>query len=160
MLDAAAALPEARFVFVGDGPRLAWVQEQVAARALANISFLPFQPEAKLAESLSAADLHLVTMEPHLSGLVVPSKVYGVMAAGRPCLFLGPADSEAARLLQDHDAGSVVEGDLAATIRAWLSDTDRRHEAGARARAAAEAWGPTNAAEKFDTVLRQAIGQR
>lgn len=160
ILDAAAALPEIGFVFVGDGPRLAWVQEQVATRGLANVAFLPFQPAEKLAESLSAPDLHLVTMEPHLSGLVVPSKVYGVLAAGRPCLFLGPADSEAARLIVDHDAGTVVgDRDLAEAIGHWLSDPERCRAAGARARAAAESWGPDDAAAAFEVVLKQAIGR-
>ncbi len=136
------------------------MQEQVATRRLANVAFLPFQPPEKLAESLSAPDLHLVTMEPHLSGLVVPSKVYGALAAGRPCLFLGPADSEAARLIVDHVAGTVVgDGDLAEAIGHWLSDPERRRAAGARARAAAEAWGPDDAAAAFEVVLKQAIGR-
>lgn len=157
MLDAAESLPDVRFVFVGDGPRLAWVQAQVGERGLANVSFLPFQPADELAASLSAADLHLASMEPALCGLVVPSKVYGVMAAGRPCLFLGPAESEAARALAAHDAGeSVAPGALAATIRAWLDDPPRCRAAGARARAAAEAWGAGPAAEAFAVVLDDA----
>jgi glycosyltransferase involved in cell wall biosynthesis len=162
MLDAAAALPEATIVFVGDGPRLGWVRDQVQRRGLANVRFLPFQPLERLAESLSAADLHLASMEPHLAGLVVPSKVYGILAAGRPCLFLGPADSEAARLIAAHGCGEVLapDADLAASIRAWLDDPARREEAGNRARAAAEAGGLPAALDAFDRLLTAATRRR
>ena len=94
ILDAAEQLrderPDMVFAFVGEGPRKVWIAEQVATRGLSNVQLLPFQPKARLAESLSAADVHLVTMQPEVEGLVVPSKVYGVLAAGRPCVFLGP----------------------------------------------------------------------
>lgn len=57
----------------------------------------PYQPRAALGESLAAADLHLITMRPGFAGLIVPSKIYGILAVGRPAVFVGPGDSEVAR---------------------------------------------------------------
>jgi colanic acid biosynthesis glycosyl transferase WcaI len=145
MLEAAALLqheaPEVRFLFVGSGARKAWIEAEAVRRRLANVRVLPFQPKERLAESLSAADLHLVSMEHALDGLVVPSKIYGVAAAGRPCLFLGPGESEAARFIARTDLGTVVPEatgpTLAATIAAWHADPARRVAAGVRAAAGA-----------------------
>lgn len=130
MLDAAERLreshPHALFLFVGSGPRLPWVKEQAGKRNLHNVRFLPFQPKEKLAQSLAAADLHLASMQHELCGLVVPSKVYGVMAAGRPCVFLGPEESEAAQFILQHGCGSVLSkatgSRLASCLARWMSD--------------------------------------
>ncbi len=145
MLEAAALLqheaPEIAFVFAGNGARKAWIEAQVAARALPNVQVLPFQPAGRLAESLSAADVHLVSMEAALTGLVVPSKIYGVAAAGRPCIFLGPAESEAARFVHQGNWGDVLPHatgrTLADALRAWQTDPPRWQAAGERAASAA-----------------------
>jgi len=132
--------PEVLFLFVGDGPRKHELQSAAEQRGLDNVRFLPFQPFDRLAESLSAADLHLVTMRPAAEGLVVPSKLYGALQAGRPALFLGPSRSEAARVLHENDCGTVLEpdadADLAAAVRRWKANPDRRRSAGRRARTA------------------------
>lgn len=144
------------FLFVGEGPRKDDLQAQVERRGLANVSFLPFQPYDALAHSLSAADVHLVTMEHAAEGLVVPSKLYGALAAGRPALFLGPSGSEAARLVRDQQCGSVIESphgpDLADTIRMWRDRRDHM-AAGARGRRAV-AGGLERAANAFDQILK------
>ncbi len=88
--------PEIVFLMIGDGPRAAEVRDEAKRRALTNMRFLPLQPREGLAESLGAADVHLITMRERLAGLVVPSKFYGVLASGRPAIFIGPADSEVA----------------------------------------------------------------
>lgn len=132
--------PEVLFLFVGDGPRKDTLQSAAGRRGLDNVRFLPFQPFDRLAESLSAADVHLVTMRPSAEGLVVPSKLYGALQAGRPALFLGPSGSEAARVLRENDCGTVLEpdaaADLAAAARHWKESPDRRQAAGRRARTA------------------------
>ena len=169
VLDAADELDDAppdtdaadvEFVFVGDGPRKPELQAAVRDRSIGNVRFLPFQPRERLDESLSAADLHLVTMEPELSGLVVPSKTYGVLAAGRPALFLGPQTSEAAQILLDHDCGSVVpdpmpsRARIASLIRTWSANDARRRAAGQRARQAV-ATARVDAFDAFDTLLQR-----
>jgi glycosyltransferase involved in cell wall biosynthesis len=161
VLDAAAALaaerPEVLFLLVGEGPRKADLRRQVRRRALSNVRFLPFQPRERLDQSLSAADLHLVTMRPELEGLVVPSKLYGALGAGRPVLFLGPPGSEAARVVEEHDCGDVLPtpsgGALADAIRNWHEAPDRWAAAAERARAAV-ADARTDAVEQFDALLR------
>lgn len=151
LLAAAADLPEVAFLLVGDGRRHAAVAE--AAGRLDNVRLLPFQPSGRLSDTLAAADLHVAVMDPRAEGLLVPCKVYGALAAGRPCLFLGPAGGEAARLLAEHGCGAVLDpGDaagLAAAVRAYVADPARRAVEGARALAAAEAWNADAAAARF-----------
>ena len=166
MLDAAGELqtssPEALLLFVGDGPRLSWVKEHVLRRRLENVRFLPFQPREQLSESLAAADIHLASMLPELCGLVVPSKVCGIAAAGRPCVFLGPAESEAAHFLSHNDCGDVLPDAkgpcLAACLQEWMADTTRLHAAGERAGAAAAAIDLDHAAAEFSNAIRRACG--
>jgi glycosyltransferase involved in cell wall biosynthesis len=109
------------FLFVGSGPGEGLLRDEVVRMGLRNIRFLPPQPAEFLSQSLGAGDLHLVTMKSGMSGLVVPSKFYGVMAAGRPCLFVGPEESEVARVILEHGVGEVVApGDADALVRAIL----------------------------------------
>ena len=160
VLDAADSLRGQRvvFLFIGDGPRRVEVEAAARLRGIDNIRFLPSQPPDKLSESLSAADAHLVTMRSNLCGLVVPSKVYGVLAAGRPCLFVGPADSEAARLIRETDSGFVVEpgqsAQLASEILDWAGNPTLHAAACRKARIAGAACTVQNAAEAFKEMLR------
>ena len=157
IVDAAEQLQERKseivFAFVGDGPRLHWIRSEATRRKLTNVSFLPMQPREGLAESLSAADLHLITLQPDLVGLLVPSKIYGIMAAGRPSIFLGPENSEVAALIHRHRCGTVVsassDGWLAREIEDWYNSPGRRHEAGLRARRAAVETSAEHAIERF-----------
>jgi len=149
--------PQIVFVVIGSGPRLAWVQHQAAARQLTNVRFLPPQPREDLAESLGAADLHLVTMHPALAGLVVPSKVYGALGVGRPCLFLGPAESEVAQLIQQFNCGEVLPAAtgavLADRILAWANAPARRQAVARQARAAAQTSQLSVAEREFLHIL-------
>lgn len=78
------------FLFVGDGPRMKEVREAKAAEGLANIRLLDYFPREQLHCSLSLADVHLISMREEMTGIVVPGKLYGVMAAARPTIFIGP----------------------------------------------------------------------
>ncbi len=151
LIDAAAALPEVAFLLVGDGRGHAAVT--TAAGQLPNVRLMPFQPAARLADTLAAADLHVAAMDPRAEGLLVPCKVAGVLAAGRPCLFLGPPGSEAARLIADHACGAVLDptdgGGLAAAVRAYAADPARCTDEGMRALAVAVGWDADAAAARF-----------
>ncbi len=110
------------FVFVGDGRRRLEVERFVARHQLSNLQMLPIQPHSQLAQSLGAGDLHFVCLGRGFSGLVVPSKIYGVLAAGRPVLFQGEWRSEIARLIEEEDIGQVVApGDKVGLERAIMS---------------------------------------
>lgn len=152
------------FLMVGDGRGHAAVLEGAAARGLTNMRFLPRQPAACLAEVMSAADLHLAVMRRDAEGLLVPSKAMGGLAAGRPCLFLGPAGSEAARLLLDHGCGAVLDPDdgtaIAATVEAYRRDPARTAAEGARAAAAAAGWQVADAGQRFRSLLAGLVEAR
>ena len=101
-----------RWLFIGGGSGNARLKAQVERRGLRSVRFEPYQPEARLAESLSVADVHLVSLKPELEGLIVPSKIYGIMAAGRPAVLIGDAEGEIAHLLRLHGCGLAVrQGD-------------------------------------------------
>ncbi len=113
--------PDVVWLFIGGGVSQAAMMREVARRGLASVMCLPYQPRETLGESLSAADVHLVTLRVGLEGLIVPSKIYGVMAAGRPTIFVGDGDGEVARTLRTFDCGDTVpEGDGPALTAAVL----------------------------------------
>ena len=85
LLDAAEILRGERqllFAFVGEGPRRDEVEREFARRGLTNVEFRPHVPRESLGDSLAAGDVHLVTMRDGIAGLVVPSKIYGILVAG------------------------------------------------------------------------------
>jgi colanic acid biosynthesis glycosyl transferase WcaI len=129
--------PDVVFVLIGGGTGYERLRRAVAERHLRNVQFRPYQPRERLAEALSALDLHIVTLRPACEGLAFPSKLYGAMAAGRPILFIGDPEGEEARLLSSTGAGLAVDGDdadagAAAVARLRLEGQRR----GALARAA------------------------
>jgi colanic acid biosynthesis glycosyl transferase WcaI len=166
ILDAAEKLqstrPEIVFLMIGDGPRADAVRRDAERRNLANVRFLPLQPRERLSESLGAADVHLITMRDGLSGLVVPSKFYGVLAAGRPSIFIGPADSEVALAIGEGDCGAVVAdaAALAASIVHFADDSNARTQAGARARALAANFSIAASANELLTAWQMTAAQR
>jgi colanic acid biosynthesis glycosyl transferase WcaI len=102
-------LEDLRMLVVGFGVRHAELRE--LARRLDVVSvvrFKPYQPRDVLSQSLSAADLHYVGLAKGLSGYVVPSRLYGVLAAGRPVLVAADEDSETVRLVREVGCGVVV----------------------------------------------------
>lgn len=131
------------FAFVGGGKRKAFVEQYVAEHNLTNAQCHPYQPREKLGELLSAADVHLASQLVKMSGVLVPSKAFGIMAAGRPTIMLGPDTGEIALLLRQHDAGIVLQpGDsegLAGAIASLADDRTRARAMGQRARHAMQA---------------------
>lgn len=115
-----------RFVFIGGGRRMKEVTAFVQDRGLTPPLMLDYQPREKLAETLSAADIHLITQAEGTSGIIVPSKLYGILAAGRPAIYIGPKDSEVALTLAEHDLGDLLDvGDAEGMVAAI-----RRRQAG------------------------------
>jgi glycosyltransferase involved in cell wall biosynthesis len=107
------------FLFVGDGPRLAEVKNARDSEQLPNIRLLDYVPRGQLQASLALADVHLISMRPEMTGIVVPGKLYGVMAAGRPAIFVGPEHCESADTIRDAGCGiAVTPGDNDGLVRA------------------------------------------
>jgi colanic acid biosynthesis glycosyl transferase WcaI len=120
---AADAPPPARHViwlFIGGGALYGQLQSEVAARGLTSVHFRPYQPREQLTESLSVPDVHLVSLRPELEGLIVPSKYYGIAAAGRTAIFVGDEDGEIARLLRADNVGWTVAPNDSARLAALI----------------------------------------
>jgi len=117
ILSAAAHLRDERrlvFMFIGGGVS----KGEVEAAGLPNVRSLPYQPLTALRYSLSAADVHLVTMGNEMVGVVHPCKVYGAMAVARPVLLLGPEASHVGDLMAREPIGWVLrQGDVEGAVR-------------------------------------------
>lgn len=112
--------PEIAFLFIGGGHRSIELARNVKARGLFDrFLFLPYQSEKSLKFSLSAPDVHWVSLRPELEGLIVPSKFYGIAAAGRPVIAVTASDGEIAQLVIKYNCGVVVEpGNVAGMTKA------------------------------------------
>jgi len=93
------------FLFIGDGAKKQWLVDQSELRNLNNMMFKPYQDFSQLSYSLSVGDVHLISLIPELEGLIVPSKFYGVMAAGRPSFFIGSEKAEIKNMLDECNCG-------------------------------------------------------
>lgn len=149
---------EIAWLFIGSGAQMPAFASAVKEKGLRSIRFLPYQPREKLAESLSAVDVHLVSLRPELEGLVVPSKLYGISAAGRPTLNIGDSDGEVARIVERDGAGVTVpvgdvQGFASAILALWTNAAQRR-AMGQSARVAFEAkHDVSHAVARWQAVL-------
>jgi glycosyltransferase involved in cell wall biosynthesis len=131
---------DSRFAFLitGGGAKADALREAVQAEGLDSFFFQGYQPAELLSDSLAAADLHFVSLLPALEGLIVPSKTYGILAAGRAVLYVGATDGDLARLVTERDCGiAVAVGDsarLAAELVALRDSPARLQAMGVKAR--------------------------
>jgi len=151
--------PSIRFVITGGGAQLESVKS--ATSGLPNVTFRPYQPRELLSESLSSADVHLVSLQPELEGLIVPSKIYGILAVARPAIFIGDAEGEIGNMLTKNDCGIVVApGDsaaLAAAICNLAGDRERVAEMGRRGLALYKLrFAPPIAFARWEQLLEEA----
>jgi colanic acid biosynthesis glycosyl transferase WcaI len=136
LIDAAELLKDLplQIALVGDGNARDALQQAVSSRRLRNVRFFPPQRREHLAQVLSSCDLGLVTMKRGVSRDLVPSKLYGIMAAGRPVVAAVEADSEVARVIGMSKCGWVTEPEsataLAATIREAFQSAQQRQQFG------------------------------
>jgi len=141
IIEAAARLrarADVAFVLVGDGAQRPWIEGQVRARGLTNVILKPYQPLDRLAATLALPQVHLVSLKPELEGLIMPSKLYAVLAAGRGVFFVGDKHGEVARLVAEAECGQAFGmdegGALAAAIAALADGPARARAMGERAR--------------------------
>jgi len=134
--------PDIRFIFVGGGPRRPDLERVCSAEGIRNVEFRPYCSRADLGRNLAEGHLGLVTQLPQTLGSVVPSKIYGIMAAGRPLLYIGPNGSTPAHHIRRFDCGWQIQPGDADGLEGLLRHlNEHRHllsEAGARARTAFE----------------------
>jgi len=134
--------PRFRFIISGGGPRRPRLESLCQARSIKNVEFRRYCTNAKLGESLADGHLGLVTQIPETLGSVIPSKIYGIMAAGRPLLYIGPTKSTPASHIRTFKCGWHIQaGDVEGVISLLHHLDLNRHllrEAGERGRSAFE----------------------
>ena len=162
VLQSLQGVPDVMFLFVCHGPGREALEEWVQRESFVNVGFIERQPREALPYSLSAADIHLVTLRNDMAGLSVPSKTYGIMAAGRPIIFIGPKDSETALTVSESGCGEVVDPEDANravnVILELASDRRRREELGAAGRRYFERFFDRNLASALiRSVLRDVV---
>jgi glycosyltransferase involved in cell wall biosynthesis len=162
LLDAASLLSkdeDIAFLMIGGGVGMFALQQEVSRRGLGNFRFLPHQPRAHLSDCMAAADVHWVSLLPSLEGLIVPSKLYGILAAGRPVIFVGDPDGEVARQIGPAQAGMIVGvGDareLQRRIVDLKSDYGRRESMGKNGyQLYRDRFTPQRALARWSDILR------
>lgn len=167
IVDAAGLLrdmPDLAVVFQGEGVKKADLIAQATSLGLANVNFLPFAPKAQLGESFAAADVFIVSLQRGLAGYIVPSKLYGILAAGRPYVAAVEEGCEVAALTRRYGSGLVVEPGnataLAAAIRTFYEDRQQTVRAGERAREAGVSFDRRVQVARYMDVFRQVANRR
>jgi glycosyltransferase involved in cell wall biosynthesis len=154
-------LPDVVIAIVGEGARKHFLQNETERRNLPNVRFFSYQPKARLSESFATADVFIVSLKRGLAGFIVPSKVYGVLTAGRPFVAAIEADSEPAQIAREHDCGIVVEpGDRAAleyAIRRLHGDRQLTSRLAANARSAGMIYDRVHAVEAYRNALEEVV---
>ncbi len=157
--------PDVLFAFVGGGPRRAEIERAFAERGLKNALFRGYLPREALSGSLPAGDVHLVTLRPEQTGVAVPGKLYGILAAGRPVLFVGAARCESADAVREARAGHCFtpgQGrELAEAILELHADRELRERMGQNARRAfLSRYDRAVCCERWTELLEQLAGER
>ena len=147
---------------VGDGAKREALQQAVASRGVSNVRFFPNQPKSLLAESFATADAFLVSLKPGIEGYIVPSKLYGILAAGRPFIAAVDPSCEVAVIARDYDCGlAAAAGDpeaLAAAIAAMYDDPAATRAMGQRARVAALQFDRRGAVQAYYDLFARVAG--
>ncbi len=100
------------FLFIGWGAKEPWLKKSVQELGLRNVIILPPQPRADLAVSLNACDVAIISFVSGMSGVSVPSRMYNIMAAGKPIIAVADKSSELAQMVEEENVGWVVEPEL------------------------------------------------
>jgi glycosyltransferase involved in cell wall biosynthesis len=147
---------------VGDGARRETLAREVANRGLTNVQFFPYTAKDRLHESFAAADAFLVALKPGIEGYIVPSKVYGILAAGRPYIAALDPSAEPAAIVREFGCGLLAApGDpdaLAAAIAAMYDDPSGTRLMGQRARAAALQFDRRAAVARYYDLFQRIAG--
>ena len=166
VIEAASLLkvrPDIVILFIGDGNRRGALESAARARGLDNVRFLPFQPRDQLRWTYASSDVCLVSLKPGLAGYIVPSKLYPILAAGRPYIAAVESLSEVAALTQRHRCGVLVEpGDaaqLADTILRLADARAEREAMGVRARVASELFARDRQVAAHAQVIEEVAAQ-
>jgi glycosyltransferase involved in cell wall biosynthesis len=131
------------WLFVGDGPRRKEIENYIADNGIQNARYREYFPREQLRYSLSVGDAHLISLRPEFVGISVPGKLYGIMASGRPAIFVGPRRSESGETVLESGCGIVVDpsdedpaGAIVNQVREWAQKPEESEAVGTRGRKA------------------------
>jgi colanic acid biosynthesis glycosyl transferase WcaI len=166
LLDAADRLrarDDVVFAIVGSGAKRQTLEADALRRGLANVRFFPYQAKERLGESFATADVFLVSLKPGLEGYIVPSKLYGILAAGRAYIAAVDPSCEVAEIAREHQCGLLAApGDadaLAACVLGLYDDREVTKAMGGRAREAAWLFDRRRAVRAYHDLFLQVSGQ-
>ena len=167
IIDAAEILqktnPDVEFIFVGDGPRYDRINRERARRHIENIRLLPYQPSSRLRELMESGDVHLISMNEKAAGMIVPVKLYAALSVHRPCVFVGPQNTETAKVIEDFNMGRIVaQGDaqaLAHEIRQFREASDVWFTAYEGAKSASDVFVPAQSLHAWIDRVHTIVGQ-
>lgn len=148
-----------QWIVIGDGARKRWLENEIIRRKLQFVRTLPYQSSDSLSESLGAADLHYISLKAAITGLIVPSKIYGILAAGKPMLAVVTEHSDTARIVRESGAGVLLPptprkvADAIQSMALSRSDVQEKGRAG-------RMWmehhgGRKRAVEQYKTLLSE-----
>jgi glycosyltransferase involved in cell wall biosynthesis len=133
LIDAAALLrdlPGVRFVLIGGGAQRTALEQHASATGVTNVEFRPYQPREKLRDTLCVPDLHVVSLDESLEGLILPSKFVGAIALSRPVLWIGDPNGEIGTLIRSSGCGVTVPSGEPVVLAALLRELALDHAAG------------------------------
>ena len=156
--------PRFRYLFVGSGEKRKDLAAFCEANGIPSVEFRKYVDRDKLSEGLAAGDIGLVTQHNVCCGSVVPSKVYGILAAARPVLFIGPRAATPALVIDRHNCGWHIEpGDIDGLAKLLLhlaANPQLVHEAGLRARQAlVEHYDLPISIQRFASILTSPVSR-
>ena len=156
--------PSIQVVFVGGGVKKPALEEQVRQLGLKNVRFLPYVPKEYLRESFASADVFLVSLKKGLAGYIVPSKLYGILAAGRPYVAAVEGDCEVTAITKQYECGLLTTPqdpvDLAEKILLLYRDRTLAERLGTNARRASLQFDrPRQVRKYYDLFQRLAGGE-
>ena len=154
--------PDIQVVFVGDGVKKLSLEAQVHFLGATNVQFLPYSPKEQLADSFASADLFIISLKPGLAGYIVPSKLYGILAAGRPYVASVEEDCEVTAVTRRFEGGLLANPvdpeDLARKILILYRDRPLTQRLGENARKAAMEFDRPKMVQAYRNLCHELTG--
>jgi colanic acid biosynthesis glycosyl transferase WcaI len=114
--DCLQTTPALQFVLAGDGPQRRQLEQMVTAQQLQNVHFLPIFPTEEFNQLLNLADIHVLVQKQSMTDLVMPSKLSGMLASGKPIIATADPDSEIAQVISAAKCGILVQPEKLAPL--------------------------------------------
>jgi colanic acid biosynthesis glycosyl transferase WcaI len=146
-------------VFVGEGAMKS--QVEAMASGCCAVRFLPFRPASEIPLVLSSGDMHVVTVKRGLEGVVVPSKLYPTLAAGRPVLGIAPEECDVVRIVRRSGCGLAANPDdpntIVEALRGVLHDSEQLRKMSVRAREIANSYDRVKQLKIFTETIEEIV---